>query len=61
VSTVSIGSNRKYAENWDTIFKGGKTTKRSTATGKTKIVKATTAKKKVKSHKPARKAGKQKG
>jgi hypothetical protein len=62
VSTVSIGSNRQYAENWDTIFKAGKAAKKSAAPakGKSKSVKTTTAKKKAKSHKPAGKTGKRK-
>lgn len=54
MSTVSIGSNKKYAENWDAIFKKGKAKKKS-ATGRakspTKGKKAAPAKKKAKAAK----------
>jgi hypothetical protein len=62
VSTVSIGSNRKYAENWDSIFKKGKATKKEApATEKVKAQKQSAAKKKAKSDKGGRKAAKRKG
>ena len=62
VSTVSIGSNRRYAENWDSIFKGGKKAKKAAAPakGKTKAMKTTSGKKKVKSSRTAGKAVKRK-
>jgi hypothetical protein len=62
VSTVSIGSNQKYAENWDTIFKTRKATKKKAAPakGKSKAESRAAPKKKAKSHKPAGKTAKRK-
>ena len=60
MATVSIGSNKKYAEGWDAVFKKGKTAKKkqssSKTTAKAKSKKGRPAKKKTSSQKPARKS-----
>jgi hypothetical protein len=58
VATVSIGSNKKYAEGWDAVFKKGKTAKKKQSSSKTtaKAKKARPARKKTSSQKPARKS-----
>lgn len=62
MSTVSIGSNQKYAENWDAIFKKGRATKKKAAPakGKAKSSAAAPTKKKAESHKAAKKTTKRK-
>jgi hypothetical protein len=66
VSTVSIGSNKKYAEGWDAVFGKGKLAKKKAVPEKGKRKEASpkkkeaTPKKKVKSEPVARKVSKRK-
>ena len=63
MSTVSIGSNRTYAENWEGIFKKGKAAQKKAAPMKEKgpSQKSASNKKKGKPAKAARKPAKRKG
>lgn len=62
MSTVSIGSNKTYADNWESIFSKGRSTKKKAPPAKSK--KAAPAQKKGKSAKASgksAKSGKRKG
>ena len=68
MSTVSIGSNKQYADNWDTIFKKGKASKNKATPAKSKkaapVKSKKAAPKKKGSAKPTakgKKGGKRKG
>lgn len=57
MATVSIGSNKKYAEGWDAVFKKGKTAKKKATPAKSSTgKKSTAAKKKGGSQKAKRKS-----